>query len=661
MNRYRLVWATLIISLITPSRDGTQPSLRGGGTVVNAESATPSVFDALYVRGHYTKTIHHIRMRDGVKLYTVVFSPKSTAPAHPILMIRTPYSVAPYGEHDYPPALGPNVSFTKQDYIIVAQDVRGRYMSEGEFEDVRPHREQKSSPSDIDESTDTYDTIDYLINNIPNNNGRVGMWGRSYPGFYCSAGMIDAHPALKAVSPQAPIGDWFFDDYFHHGAFFLQASFHFLSAFGQARPTPTTQHATGIDLHTADGYQFFTNLGSLSNIDSRYFHGTIKFWSQIAKHPNYDEFWQDRNILPRLRHVAPAVLVVGGWFDAEDLYGTLSTYRAIEQQNPDVTNTLVMGPWRHTGWTSSDGDCLGSIRFGAKTSEFYQRNIELAFFNHYLKDDRDPRLPEAYVFETGGNQWRRFDHWPPRELYQEVLLLQGGGRLTGTAIPASQPAAVGPENPGYDAFISDPARPVPYTEDIVENVPPEYMTDDQRFAARRPDVLVYQTEPLEQAVTLAGPMQADLWVSTSAGDADWIVKVIDVFPPDAKDHAHMAPGRKMGGYQMLLRSEVVRGRFRENPFAPKPFKPDEPTRVVIPLQDVLHTFAAKHRIMVQIQSTWFPLVDRNPQKYVENIFEANESDFIKATHRVYHDERHPTQLRIGLFKGGLPEDPPVGQ
>jgi putative CocE/NonD family hydrolase len=462
--------------------------------------------------------------------------------------------------------------------------------------------------------------------------------------------MIDAHPAIKAVSPQAPIGDWFFDDVHRLGTCVLPSAFGFLPGFQTVLYGTALKNNPRVAPGMPDAYQAFLDLGSLKHVDSLYFKGQVEFWTQMTEHPNYDAFWEARNILPRLKRVAPAVLVVGGWFDTEDLYGTLGTYQAIEKQNPGVINTLVMGPWRHTAWATSDGESLGSINFGSKTSEFYRQNIEMPFFNHYLKDKPDPKLPEAFVFETGRNRWRTFDHWPPASVREKALYVQAGGKLSWESPTATTNPAFGAGGSGFDEFVSDPAHPVPFTEAISRHIPAEYMTDDQRFATRRGDVLVYQTEPLADNVTLAGPITADLWVSTSAGDADWVVKVIDVNPPRMKEDRDAPPGRPPGGYQMLVRGEVIRGRFRDGYATPRPFTPNEPTLVRLPLQDVMHTFRAGHRIMIQIQSSWFPMIDRNPQKYVDNIFQANDDDFIKATHRVYHDAGHPTRVRVGVLE-----------
>lgn len=611
-------------------------------------------------RDLYTKREVRIPMRDGVELFTAIYQPKDRSQRYPFLMKRTPYSLRPYGEDEFPRSLGPSVELMRDGYIFVYQDVRGCYMSEGTFRNMTPHVSVKRSASDIDESTDTYDTIDWLLLNVEGHNGCVGQWGISYPGFYAAAGMIDAHPALVAVSPQAPIADWYFDDFHHHGAFFLPHAFNFLASFGRPREGPTTERNPRFDHGTPDGYRFFLDLGPLSNANDRHLHGEIPFWNAIVEHPNYDDFWKARDILPHLRNVAPAVLTVGGWFDAEDLYGPLQIYRSIERENPGIENALVMGPWRHGGWARGDGDRLGNARFGAATSKTYRAEVEAPFFRHHLKGEADPELAEAIVFETGTNRWRAFDTWPPEERITERLYLHDGGALSFEP-PASPDSGSMDESgddepdhdkpaydePAYDEFVSDPAKPVPYTEDIAIGMTREYMTDDQRFASRRPDVLTYRSEPLDDDVTIAGDLLAELWVSTSESAADWVVKVIDEFPPDAEDPDDLEEGVRMGGYQMMVRSEVLRGRYRNDYSRPEPFEPGRVTYVPVPLQDVLHTFRAGHRIVVQIQSTWFPLVDRNPQRYVDNIFEADEEDFVRATHRVYRSPVHATSLRVG--------------
>jgi putative CocE/NonD family hydrolase len=606
----------------------------------DAARAKPLTESARFVREQYEKREVSIPMRDGVKLFTSIYEPRERAKLYPILLCRTPYSVGPYGEGEFKDLVGPSEAAMRDFFIIVYQDVRGCHMSDGTFVDVRPHIASKMGKQ-IDESTDAYDTIEWLLANVPDNNGKVGMWGISYPGFYAAASMIDHHPALVAVSPQAPIADWFFDDFHHHGTLFLPHAFNFLSSFGQPRTELTTKSPERFKHDTPDGYDFFLRLGPLLNVDERYFHGKIQFWEDLVAHPNYDEFWEARNLQPNLKNVAPAVLTVGGWFDAEDLYGALHVYSAIEKQNPGIYNAIVMGPWQHGGWARTDGDRLGNVRFGAKTSIYYREKIELAFFDHFLKGTNDPLPTEATMFETGANQWRRFTSWPPEGLRDTSLYVTQHGLLVHDTPPTGDAA---------DTFESDPARPVPYTEAISDGMTKEYMTDDQRFAGRRPDVLVYRTDPLPEPVTIAGPIQADLWVSTTGTDADWMVKLVDVFPDDTPAPEGADPTeRPMGGYQMMVRSEAFRGRFRESYAQPKPFVPDEPTLVTVPLQDVLHTFAKGHRIMVQIESTWFPLVDRNPQTFVDNIFKARAEDFRKATHKVYRSAEHPTRIRFGML------------
>ncbi|MFQ6112773.1 MAG: CocE/NonD family hydrolase [bacterium] len=601
--------------------------------------------DSLFIVQNYEKHEYRILMRDGVRLFTSVYMPKDTTHKYPIMLYRTPYSVRPYGENKYKELLGPSGLFTREKFIFVYQDVRGRFMSEGEFVNMRPQIAHKKGNQDIDESSDTYDTIDWLIHNIPNNNGKVGMWGISYPGFYTAVGVVDAHSALVAASPQAPIADWFWDDFHHHGAFFLTPAFNFLAIFGQPRPELTTKWGPRFKHGTPDGYRFFLEeVGPLKNVNEKYFKGNIAFWNKIVEHPNYDQFWQARSLLPHLQNIQPAVMTVGGWFDAEDLFGPLKIYRAIEKNSPGAYNILIMGPWRHGGWARDDGSRLGNVFFGDNPppSTFYQQNIEFPFFKYYLKGEGALDLPEAYVFETGTNKWRKFDSWPPKNLEQQNLYFHENGKLALTA-----PSEIGK---AYDEFISYPDKPVPYTEAITTRMTREYMTDDQRFAARRPDVLVYQTDVLEQAVTLAGTITANLAVSITGTDADWIVKLIDVYPDDHPGFPHNPKDVKMGGYQQMVRSEVFRGRFRNSYEKPEPFVPNKITEVSFEMQDVLHTFKEDHRIMVQVQSTWFPLVDRNPQKYVDSIFKASAEDFIKATHRVYRSKDHGSYLQVGILK-----------
>ncbi len=598
-----------------------------------------------YIRAHYTKMEVRIPMRDGARLFTSIYVPNDLDPqaSYPILLSRTPYSVGPYGVDKYKPAIGPSVEFEKSRYIFVFQDVRGRYMSEGEFVNMRPHLPGKRQ-NDIDESSDTYDTIDWLVKNIPRNNSRVGMYGISYPGFYTSAGAIDSHPALVAASPQAPIADWFFDDFHRNGAFVLPMGFGFFSGFGQPRPEPTPIGAKGIEPKTRDGYRFFLELGPLSNVDRNFFHDEISFWNDIESHPNYDSFWQARNLLPHLRNVGCAVLTVGGWYDTEDLYGPLATYAAIEKQNPNTENRLIMGPWYHGAWARDEARKLGTADFGFATGTWYREQVQFPFFEYHLKQRGALGLAEATVFETGANRWRQFDQWPPREIKQQTAFINANGKLS-SEVPATA---------GADDFISDPRKPVPYTQEITTRWAREYVTEDQRFAAWRPDVLVYRGPELKDPQTIAGPIGVDIWVTSTSSDADWIVKVIDEFPGEPTDGSKYSelPGEPvLSGRQELVRAGVLRGRFRESFEMPLPMKPGEPTRIQFTLSDIMHTFRPGHRIMIQVQSTWFPFIDRNPQKYVPNIFQAKEEDFVLATHRVLYSKDHPSHLTLPVLPG----------
>ena len=601
-----------------------------------------------YVRMHYSKYEAKVPMRDGTKLFTSIYVPNDAKAerSYPVLLFRTPYSVGPYGIDQYKGILGPSPEFEKSGYIFAFQDVRGRYMSEGEFVNMRPHIEGKTGTQN-DESSDTFDTIEWLLANVKHHNGRVGQWGISYPGFYTSAGAIDSHPALKAVSPQAPIADWFFDDFHRNGAFVLPMGFNFFSSFGVSRPGPTPIGAERFNHGTKDGYQFFLDLGPLPNVNEKHFHGRIAFWNDIAAHPNYDEFWQDRNLLPHLKNVTASVLTVGGWYDTEDLYGPLQTYAAIERMNPTTQNRLVMGPWSHGGWNGDGGNKLGSANFGFPTAQWFREQVQLPFFEFHLKDQGTLGIAEATVFETGANRWREFNAWPPKEVQPSSLHFAPGGLLSEQAVTPKGNSAE-----EFDEFVSDPSKPVPYTSEITSAWAKDYMTEDQRFAAWRPDVLVYRGESLREDLTVAGTLVADLWVSTSAGDADWIVKVIDEFPGaplTGLKPGDVASDAFQSGRQQLLRAGVMRGRFRESFSDPKPFNANKPTRVQLKLDDILHTFPAGHRVMIQVQSTWFPFIDRNPQKFVANIFEAKEADFIKATHRLFHSPAHPSRIEFSVL------------
>lgn len=581
-------------------------------------------------------------MRDGATLFTAVYTPKDTTQSYPIMFVRTPYTVSPYGE-GFRNSLGPSEAMLKEKFIFVYQDVRGRFLSDGEYADIRPHIVDKKSNTDIDESSDVFDTIEWLLKNIPRNNGKVGMWGISYPGFYAAHGLINSHPALKAVSPQAPIADWFLGDDFHHnGAFFLIDGFNFFRSFGKPRPQHTTDWPRGFEHYTPDGYRFFLEAGSLASLKKKYFGDTITFWNDLFAHPNYDEFWKARSVPQHLKNVTPAVMTVGGWFDAEDLYGPLHIYSAIEKHNPRTYNILVMGPWFHGGWARSKGERLGNVNFEVQTSPFYQEKIELPFFNYYLKGKGTLDLPEIYAFETGSNQWRTYDAWPPKNLEIKRLYFRAAEKLSFAMPPDKSKNA-------FDEYVSDPNRPVPYIAEISNARGREYMTDDQRFAWQRPDVLSYETEMLTEDITLSGPITANLFISTTGTDADFVVKVIDVFPDNIPDDTLNAKHIKMGGYQMLVRGEIMRARFRKSFEKPEPLRPNAVEKVSFLLQDINHTFKKGRKIMVQVQSSWFPLVDRNPQKFV-NIYTAKDDDFVKATHRIHRSAGAASHLEVGVLK-----------
>jgi putative CocE/NonD family hydrolase len=599
--------------------------------------------ESQYIREHYTKYEHRIAMRDGVKLFTTVYVPKDKGAKYPIILMRTPYSVAPYGLDNYMDEPGnQRIRYFQERYIVAYQDVRGCYMSDGEYVNVRPYIPVKKSSRDIDETTDTYDTVDWLVKNVPMNNGRVGISGISYPGFYTSMGIIDAHPAVKAASPQAPVSKWMGgDDFFHNGAFLLSHAFDFYMGFGWPRTELTTEAHPRFDHKTPDGYRFFLDMGPLPNANARYMKNGVPFWNEIMQHGTWDAFWEERNILPHLRGIKPAVLVVGGWFDTENLYGALRTYQAIKEQNPGARDILVMGPWSHGQWSQNDGQTLGDIDFGSKTADFYTEQVEVPFFNYYLKDQGSLGLPSAMVFETGANRWRSLDSWPPNDAESQNLYLRADGTLSWQAPTGS--------TPGYREYMSDPGKPVPYTSEIVHWYNPSFMLQDQRFAATRTDVLVYKTDPLKNSATLAGPITASFFVSTSGTDSDWVVKVIDVFPDSALDPKSNPCNVRMGGYQMLVRGDVLRGKFRNSMSMPEPFAPNQVTGIEFELQDVFHTFREGHQIMIQVQSTWFPMIDLNPQKFVD-IYHAQATDFQQATQRVYSTPDFPSHIKIRMRK-----------
>jgi uncharacterized protein len=668
MTLIRLKSARLLAAILGLMLAG---SLCQSNAVAQGPPADPA--ELAETKAHYTKYEFHIPMRDGVKLFTSVYVPKDHSQKYPIMLNRTPYSVRPYGADQYRPRLGPSTEFQKAGYIFANQDVRGCYMSEGNFVNVRPYIPNKKG-KEIDETSDTYDTIDWLVKNVENNNGNVGISGISYPGFYTACAIIDAHPALKAASPQAPVTDWFVGDDFHHnGAFYLGDSINFLTFFDRPHPKPTTGGgAFRPDRDQYDVYKHYLELGSLKSVVEKLFKGRPSFLKEMTEHGNYDEYWKARNILNHLKNVKPAVMTVGGWFDAEDLFGPLQVYAHVEKNSTGATNRLVMGPWIHGGWARGDGDKLGDVPFNAKTSEYFRQHIEFPFFEYYLKGKGKLDKTEAWIFETGSNVWRTYDAWPPKGLKPKSLYFHAGGKLSETAPGTAKVKTDKPKtdksksdkgkadknkpdnNKGdkqFDEYVSDPAHPVPFLERTATSIARDYMDADQRFATRRSDVVAYEGPVLEDDVTIAGPITADLVVSTSGTDSDWIVKVIDVYPDDYPNPSPNTKEVHMGGYQQLVRAEVMRGKFRDSYEKPTPFEPNKPTKVKFTLNDVLHNFRSGHRIMVQVQSSWFPVVDRNPQVFAD-IYSAKESDYHKATQHIYHSPEHASKIDVLVVPAG---------
>jgi len=627
--------AAAAVLLLTGSRLLAQP----------APSPTPS--SAEDVRARYTKFEYAVPMRDGVKVFTSIYVPKDRSEKYPFLITRTPYSVGPYGVDQYRTSLGPSEHFQKSGYIFVYQDARGRYMSEGEFQQVRPFIPDKRSSKDVDESTDTWDTIDWLLKNIPGHNGRAGMVGVSQPGFHVAGSIMNSHPALKAASPQAPTADYYMgDDVYHNGAFMLGANFGFYSQFvpRPGEPTPP-RPALDFDPGTPDMYDFFLRLPPLAQVNQKLFGGAAAYWQEIVDHTTYDEFWKKRSVWKFMNDVKCAVLNVGGWYDAEDPVGPLRVYQSVEEKNPATPNLLVMGPWSHGGWGRGPGDRLGNLSFSSKTGEYFREQIQFPFFEKYLKDKpADPA--KAHMFLTGFDEWRRLDSWPPKGLSAVTLFLDAEGRFAAAAPPLAPASA-----PGFDEYVSDPAHPVPYVGYIAGGMTSDYMTEDQRFAAQRPDVLTYRTAVLEGDVVVAGPIKVRLNVSSTGTDSDFVVKLIDVYPGDYPTPPPAAGTRppsnalKLGGYQRLVRGEPFRAKYRKSFEKPEPLAPGQPAVIEFELPDVYHAFRKGHRLMVQVQSSWFPLVDRNPQKFME-IPKAVPADFQKATQRIYRSASLPSSITV---------------
>jgi uncharacterized protein len=607
-----------------------------------AQAQTPGASQEEFIKTHYAKFEYRIPMRDGAKLFVSVYTPQAGAfkdpGPYPFLMTRTPYSCAPYGEDKMPTRLGPSQELLESGYIFVCGDARGRYQSEGVFQEMNPHIDdkkpcEKGKTCEVDESSDTYDTIEFLLKHVENNNGRVGIAGISYPGFYTSASIIDSHPAIKAASPQAPMTDLFFnDDGYHGGAFMLAANHGFYTGFKLQKNPTFPDKLTSFGIGASDGYKYYLQAGPTENLAKEFDGSNFLFRDQLA-HTTYDDYWKKRDLSRHMKNIHAAVMTVGGWFDAEDLSGPFKTFHAIDEFNPGAVNTLVVGPWTHGGWSRMDGDRLGDVTFSAKTSLFYRAQIEFPFFEHYLKERDGGPLPKAYVFETGSNVWKKYDAWPPKSAGAKTLYFRAGGKLSFEA-PT--------EKAGVDEYVSDPSHPVPFVNYTTDSVPQRYMDDDQRFASRRPDVLVYETEPLTEDVTIAGPVRPKLKVASSGTDSDFVVKLIDAYPDDFPNPPEDAVGKRvvgaapvmMGGYQQLVRGEPMRAKFRDSWEAPTALTPGKMVSVNSEMPDVNHTFRAGHRIMVQVQSSWFPLADRNPQTFVDIPF-AKPEQFVKATESVY--------------------------
>jgi putative CocE/NonD family hydrolase len=591
------------------------------------------------VSDRYLKREVQIPMRDGTRLFTAIYTPRDTTRPYPIMLMRTPYGIGPYGAEAYPASLGPWKAFQDDGYIFVNQDVRGRYMSEGYYQFMTPHLAVKRGPKDVDESSDTYDTIDWLVKNVGGNNGRVGTLGNSAPGFFVAAGLPDAHPAHKAAYPSAPMIDWYLgDDRHHNGALTLAQTFNFLSSFDQPRSGPVASYPARPAFSTSDGYNFFLRTGPTKNFSRDHLQGRVAFWDSIMAHPDYDAYWQKRSIWKHEKNIKPAVLTVGGWYDSEDPYGPLRLNQSLEEMSAATPRTFVMGPWTHGAWNRGDNDSLGVLKFGSKTGLFFRDSIGFPFFSCALKDRCGAPLPRVAAFQTGANQWRTFDAWPPRAVQPKAIYLREGGRLAYER-PSAATAA--------DSYVSDPARPVPYTSALSFGYYQLYPIEDQRFASRRPDVLVYETPPLDADLTLAGPIGVNLTIASTGTDADFIVKVIDVWPD--VELAGRGAGSPMDGYEQLVKGDVYRVRWRRSLERPQPLVPGRPDSVSYVLHDVFHTFKKGHRLMVHVQSTWFPLIDRNPQTFVPNINTADASAFKPATMTVFRSSSRPSHLVLPIL------------
>ncbi len=583
---------------------------------VAAQSTAPAASAA----AGFDSTEAQIPMRDGIRLRTRIFTPKAVTSPLPLLLTRTPYGISGAAGN----FAGSYAELAAEGFIFVFQDIRGRFGSEGAFVMLRPPRDKRDAKA-VDESTDTYDTIEWLLKNVPRNNGRVGMLGVSYPGWLTVMAMLDPHPALKAVSPQASPASMFLGDDFHHnGAFRLSYGFEYVTMMeGSKEFSPFT-------FDQYDTYSWYLSLGSLANADERHLLGKYPTWNNFVAHPNYDAFWQREAVMQYLDRVTVPTLNVAGWWDQEDFYGPLKIYETLEPHDSKHLNYLVVGPWNHGGWRGRSGQKLGNIDFGDSTSVHFKRNIEVPWFAYWLKNKGTLQLAEATTFEAGANEWRSHESWPPprAQVTPRRLYFHAGGRM------AFQPPAAAADS-GFDAYVADPARPVPYRARPIlptygrGSTWPTWLVDDQRFAQDRPDVVAWETPPLEDDVVIAGNIMANLFASTTGSDADWVVKLIDVYPE------RYEPDPKLGGYQLMVSNEVFRGRYRKSFEQPEAIVPNQTHEYAIDLHSQNYRFRKGHRIRVQVQSSWFPLIDRNPQTFVPNIFAARESDFRAATQRVF--------------------------
>lgn len=573
-----------------------------------------------------------IAMRDGVKLFTVIHSPKEQKEALPIILLRSPYGV-----NFQTPTSSYLRELARDGYIFVFQDIRGRHKSEGTFVMTRPPRDSQD-PQAIDEGSDTYDTIDWLLKNVPNNNGRVGMLGISYDGWLTSMAILDPHPALKAASPQAPVADMFLGDDFHHnGAFRLSYAFEYVALM------ETGKTNTPFKFDKADMYEWYLKLGPLSNVNEKYFKGKMPTWNDFVAHPNYDEFWQKQALARYLKKAKVPTLNVAGWWDQEDFYGPLQTYASLENQDPSKHNFLVVGPWNHGGWAGGEGKTLGKIDFASATAKYFREQVQAPFFAKYLKDSSGFEVSESLTFMTGRNEWVRSDRWPPANAVTQKLFFHPDGKLS-----FSPPPEPKEESAAFDSYLSDPRKPVPYRQRPIQptfsagSQWSTWLVQDQRFVHNRPDVLSWETEPLTEDVVLAGKVLAKLFASTSGTDCDWIVKLIDVHPDSASGD--------MAGYQLMIANDVFRGRFRKSYETPSALASNQVLDYNINLHWTHHCFKKGHKIMVQVQSTWFPLIDRNPQTFVPNIFQAKESDYQTAEQRVYRSPKWPSHVQVQVVQ-----------